>query len=57
MDDVAEGAHTPWEDPLTDAAALISEFDWTLLFSLVSELYGCLIFIQICTPHAIAVDA
>ena len=48
--------HTPCEDPLTDEAALMSEFDLILLFSLVSELYGCLISIQICSPHAIAED-
>ena len=65
MDLVAEGAHqgmtvqmehTPWEDPLTDEAALISEFDLILWFSLVSELHGCLSMQKICTPHAIAVD-
>ena len=64
MDDVAKGAHwgmtvqmehTTCKDPLTDEAAVVSEFDFILLFSLVSELYGCLS-IQICTPHAIAID-
>ena len=49
--------HTLCEDPLTDAAAVLSEFDLILLFSLASELYGCLISMQICTPHAIAADA
>ena len=41
--------HTLCEDPLTDDAAVLSEFDLILLFSLVFELYGCLISIQICT--------
>ena len=44
MEDVAEGAHrgmtvqmehTPCEDPLTDEAAVVNEFDFILLFSLV----------------------
>ena len=55
-----DGGHcrriTPCEDPLTDDAAMLSEFDLILLFSLVSELFGCLISMQICTPHAIAVE-
>ena len=45
--------HSLCEDPLTKAAAVLSELDLILLFSLVSELYGCLISMQICTPHAI----
>ena len=63
MDDIADGAHqgmtmqmehTTCMDPLTDEAAVVSEFDFILL-SLVSELYGCLS-MQICAPHAIAID-
>ena len=51
MDDVAEGAqggmtvqkkHTTYEDPLTDEAAVVSEFDFFLSLSLVSESFGCL---------------
>ena len=41
--------HTTCEDLLKDDAAVLSEFDLILLFSLVFELYGCLISIQICT--------
>ena len=64
MDGHADGAHlgmtlqmehTPCEGPLRDEAAVLSECDLILLFSLVCELYGCLS-MQICTPHAIAVD-
>ena len=63
MDEHADGAqpgmtvqmeHTTCKDPLTDEAAVVSEFDFILL-SLVSELYGCLS-MQICAPHAIAID-
>ena len=63
MDEHAVGAHqgmtvqmehTTCKDPLTDEAAVVSEFDFILL-SLVSELYGCLS-MQICAPHAIAID-
>ena len=63
MDEHADGAHrgmtvqmehTTCKDPLTNEAAVVSEFDFILLFSLVSELYGCLS-MQICTPHAIAI--
>ena len=51
MDEHSDGAHrgmtvqmehTTCEDPLTDEAAVVSEFDFILLFSLVSELYGCI---------------
>ena len=65
MDEHANGAHrgmtlqmehTTCKDPMTDEAAVVSEFDFILhLCSLVSELYGCLP-MQICTPHAIAID-
>ena len=63
MDEVSEEAHrgmtvqmenTPCEDPLTDEAAVVIEFDFILL-SLVSELYGCLSML-ICAPHAIEID-
>ena len=63
MDDIANVAnqgmtmqmeHTTCKDPLTDEAAVVSEFDFILL-SLVSELYGCFSK-QICAPHAIAID-
>ena len=47
--------HTRCEDPLREEAAVLSECEFILLFCLVSELYGCLS-MQICTPHAIAVD-
>ena len=48
--------HTTCKDPLTDEAAVVSEFDFILhLFPPVSELYGYLS-MQISTPHAIAID-
>ena len=46
--------HSACKDPLTDEAAVVSEFDFILL-SLVSELYGCLS-MQICAPNAIEID-
>ena len=64
MEDVAEGAHrgmtmqmehTTCKDPLRDEAAVLSECDLILLFSLVSESYGCLS-MQIYIPHAIVGD-
>ena len=64
MDEHADGAHrgmtvqmeqTTCKDPLMDEAAVVSEFDFILLFSLVSDLYGCLA-MQICFPHAISID-
>ena len=67
LDDIADGAHqgmtmqmehTTCKDPLTDEAAVISEFELNLLFllfCLVSELYGCLS-MQMCAAHAIAID-
>ena len=64
MDDIADRAHqgmtmqmehTTCKDPLTDEDAVVSEFDFILPFSLVSELYACLS-MQICAPHAIAID-
>ena len=51
MDDIADGAqrgvtaqmeHTSCNDPLTDKAAVVSEFDFFLSLSLVSESFGCL---------------
>ena len=52
-DDGANGAHNMWGS--TDGWSCNGEFDLILLFSLASELYGC-IPMQICTPHAISVD-
>ena len=46
--------HTTCKDPLTDQAAVVSEFDFVLL-SLVSELYECLSML-IYAPHAIEID-
>ena len=56
MDDIANGAHqgmtmqmehTKCKDPLTDEAAVVSEFDFILL-SLVSELYGLPFYANMC---------
>ena len=56
LDDIADGAHqgmtmqmehTTCKDPLTDEAAVVSEFDFILL-SLVSELYGLPFYANMC---------